>query len=68
MPEPSVQTPLEVDDIDRLGIERGREFERVGNAYAKEHATRPSTIGIAISSNPLSLLAWYVSISRLNTE
>ncbi|GFG15833.1 putative epoxide hydrolase [Aspergillus lentulus] len=58
MPEPSVQTPVEVDDIDRLGIERGREFERVGNAYAKEHATRPSTIGIAISSNPLSLLAW----------
>lgn len=41
MPEPSVQTPLEVDDIDRLGAEKGREFERVGDAYAKKHDIRP---------------------------
>ncbi|KAJ5819033.1 epoxide hydrolase [Penicillium riverlandense] len=58
MPEPSMQKPLEVDDLDRVGIERSRNFESVGNAYAKEHATRPSTVGIAVSSNPLSLLAW----------
>lgn len=58
MLEPPVQKPLEVDDVDLIGVERGRVFESVGNAYAKEHATRPSTVGIAISSNPLSLLAW----------
>ncbi|KAA8651353.1 uncharacterized protein ATNIH1004_000235 [Aspergillus tanneri] len=58
MAEPSGMEPLELDDVDRIGLERGRKFVSVGNAYAKEHATRPSTVGIAVSTNPLSLLAW----------
>lgn len=31
-----------------------------GTAYAQEHATRPSTIGHVLNSNPLATLAWYV--------
>lgn len=30
----------------------------MGSAYAVEHATRPSTIGLALPTNPLALLAW----------
>ncbi len=29
--------------------------------YGLEHATRPSTIGIVVGCNPMSLLAWYVT-------
>ena len=29
-------------------------------AYAMEHATRPSTVGLVVGCNPISLLAWYV--------
>ena len=28
--------------------------------YALEQGTRPSTVGLAIGCNPMSLLAWYV--------
>ena len=29
-------------------------------AYAMEHATRPSTVGLVVGCNPISLLAWCV--------
>lgn len=46
-------TPEEAEHLERT--ERWRE---TGFAYALEHGTRPSTIGLVVSSNPLALLAW----------
>jgi microsomal epoxide hydrolase len=39
-------------------MERNAAWMKKGLAYALEHGTRPATVGLAISSNPLALLAW----------
>jgi len=39
-------------------IERTEAWRETGLAYALEHGTRPSTVGLAISSSPLAMLAW----------
>ncbi|KZL64874.1 epoxide hydrolase [Colletotrichum tofieldiae] len=39
-------------------MERTEVWRKTGLAFALEHGTRPSTVGLAISSNPLALLAW----------
>ncbi|PSN66614.1 epoxide hydrolase-like protein [Corynespora cassiicola Philippines] len=39
-------------------IERAKKWQVTGNAYALEHATRPGTIGLVLSSSPLALLTW----------
>lgn len=57
MPEP--KSPIgTLDDQDRIAIARSAEFAKTGGAYGSEHATRPSTIGFVLSSNPIALLAW----------
>jgi microsomal epoxide hydrolase len=58
MPEPAGADMAAVDDLERKGLERATWFKKVGSAYALEHATRPSTIGFVLASNPLALLAW----------
>ncbi|KAK0353752.1 hypothetical protein LTS02_007981 [Friedmanniomyces endolithicus] len=40
------------------GLVRYNDFGNLGNAYAREHGTRPSTIGLVLSSSPVALLAW----------
>lgn len=45
-------------DFERAGVERGMTFIAFENAYAKEQASRPATIGLILSTNPLALLAW----------
>ena len=61
-------SPLEIQ-----GLARGHDFSTRGNAYGLVHATRPSTIGFVIGSNPIALLAWsafmvcssiYINISK----
>jgi len=58
-----VQQPEDVP-IDTLngdeqkGLDRYDAFNTLGNAYAREHGTRPSTIGLVLSSSPIALLAW----------
>ncbi|KAL1845396.1 hypothetical protein VTK73DRAFT_588 [Phialemonium thermophilum] len=39
-------------------LERTQKWRSTGMAYAMEHATRPATIGLVLSSSPLALLAW----------
>lgn len=39
-------------------LERSAAWLKTGLAYALEHGTRPATIGLVVSSNPLALLAW----------
>ncbi|KAK5994496.1 Putative epoxide hydrolase [Cladobotryum mycophilum] len=58
MPDPGHISGTDYNDLDKEGIARATEFIRTGSAYALEHATRPSTIGLALSSSPLALLAW----------
>ncbi|KAK4948293.1 hypothetical protein LTR10_012827 [Elasticomyces elasticus] len=43
---------------EQKGLERYNNFNEMGNAYAREHGTRPSTIGLVLSSSPVALLAW----------
>jgi microsomal epoxide hydrolase len=60
LPEPANVDSSSIDDLERKGLERTEWFKTVGSAYALEHATRPSTVGFVLASNPLALLAWYV--------
>ena len=39
-------------------VRRHEDFGNLGSAYAREHGTRPSTIGLVLSSSPIALLAW----------
>ena len=39
-------------------LQRCTEFDTTGYAYAIEQGTRPSTLGLALASNPIALLAW----------
>lgn len=49
---------------DGLSVQEAQEMKRTetwaqtGLAFVLEHGTRPATAGLAISSNPLALLAW----------
>lgn len=43
---------------DSTTARRAELFRATGMAYAMEQATRPSTIGLALSSSPLALLSW----------
>lgn len=39
-------------------LKNAKHWREYGTSYALEHATRPSTIGLVLSSSPLALLAW----------
>ncbi|KAK5685050.1 hypothetical protein LTS10_003125 [Elasticomyces elasticus] len=43
---------------EQKGLERYNNFNEIGNAYAREHGTRLSTIGLVLPSSPVALLAW----------
>jgi microsomal epoxide hydrolase len=62
MPEPADASKT-LSPTEEIGLIRANEFLRIGSAYALEHATKPSTIGMVLSSSPLALLAWYFSFS-----
>jgi microsomal epoxide hydrolase len=47
-----------LSEVERQGLQRRAEFMNTGRAYALEHATRTSTIGHVLASNPIALLAW----------
>ncbi|KAF8324162.1 epoxide hydrolase-like protein [Cantharellus anzutake] len=53
---PAEGLPLTPADEERFKV--SQKFRMTGLAYAMEHATRPSTIGHVLSSNPIALLAW----------
>lgn len=57
MAEPS--NPIgEVTATDLEDLKRATEFSKTASGYALEQATRPSTLGLVLSSSPLALLAW----------
>ncbi|RDW93004.1 epoxide hydrolase family protein [Aspergillus mulundensis] len=55
-PSPAASNNLSRDEEEH--IKRSNAWQQTGFAYALEHATRPSTIGLVISTNPLALLGW----------
>ena len=51
--------PLDqMTDVEKEALERRKTWGETGTSYASEHGTRPATIGLALSTNPLALLAW----------
>ncbi|KAL2863276.1 epoxide hydrolase family protein [Aspergillus lucknowensis] len=55
------ETPGSLEDLtpeEKNHMEWSTKWRETGLAYALEHGTRPSTVGLAISSSPLALLAW----------
>ncbi|KAI8719897.1 EHN domain-containing protein [Fusarium sp. LHS14.1] len=45
-------------DEELMSLQRGKNFVTNAMSYALIQATRPSTVGIAIGSSPVALLAW----------
>lgn len=58
MQEPAGVAASAVSDAERKQLERAQRFFATGHAYGLEHATRPATIGLALSASPVALLAW----------
>lgn len=48
----------EITEAEHEGLGRAREFLKSGSSYAIQHATKPATIGLVLSTNPIALLAW----------
>ena len=59
-----VNIPVTPEEQARLA--RGAAWAKTGNAYAFEHGTRPSTISLTLSTNPLAMLAWCVRTPNSN--
>lgn len=50
-----------LSQAEREALDRGAVFRQTGWAYGIEQGTRPNTLGFALSSSPLALLAWFVA-------
>lgn len=48
----------DASEAERKGLQRAEWFGSNASAYAMMHATRPATVGLALGSSPLALLAW----------
>ncbi|KAK4574473.1 hypothetical protein LTR86_001314 [Recurvomyces mirabilis] len=57
MPESEAEEQA-LDSKDQAAVKRARDFTNMGSAYARFHGTRPSTIGLVLSTSPVALLAW----------
>ncbi len=58
----------DLTDSEKQGLARGLDFYTMGSAYALEHATKPSTIGLVLASNPMALMAWYGQFHRAHNQ
>ncbi|OAL17347.1 hypothetical protein AYO22_11714 [Fonsecaea multimorphosa] len=59
MNEPAqLKGSTQLTETEREGLERMAVFNNSGRGYAVTHATRPSTIALVLTSNPLAMLAW----------
>lgn len=65
MPEPEGIKGAHISDIEKEGLKRADTFLNLGSSYALQHATKPSTIGLVLASNPIALLAWYATLPQI---
>lgn len=47
-------------DQENVTLERMKQYKKDGTAYLKIQATRPETVGVALSDSPVGQLAWIV--------
>lgn len=59
-------SPDSVNDLEKKGLVQASEFGRIDSAYALEHATPSSTIGLALASKLLALLDRRGSATQYN--
>jgi microsomal epoxide hydrolase len=52
-----------LDETDLEQNQRAAKFKKTASGYAIEQATRGSTIGLVLASNPLATLAWYILLT-----
>ncbi|MFD2523251.1 epoxide hydrolase family protein [Emticicia soli] len=45
-------------DAEKIGLEQMKQYKKDGTAYLEIQATRPNTIGIALTDSPVGQLAW----------
>ena len=45
-------------EAEKAGLKRSEWFDREGTAYGVLHATKPSTIGLALADSPVAVLSW----------
>lgn len=57
MPDPGNVPQTELNEVEK-GLLRAQKFHLLESSYALQHATKPSTIGLVLATNPLALLAW----------
>lgn len=58
VPKPEGATLDDLDDEDKVAMKRYEWFATGAISYMGMHATRPSTVGLAIATNPIAVLAW----------
>lgn len=58
MPDPGTIGAGEVSAVEKESLARSQVFIAMGSAYGLIQATKPSTIGLTLSSSPIALLAW----------
>ena len=71
VPPPAGVNPMTDPNLNgqhRQDFVRAAWFRNVGSAYSQEHATRPATIGLVLSSSPIALLAWCVKFTFMKIE
>jgi microsomal epoxide hydrolase len=56
--EPSEADYAQLTSEEKEHVERSKIWNKTGTGYGLEHGTRPSTIGLVLSSSPLALVAW----------
>ena len=56
LPDPTPETKL--SEAEKREISRGKEFMATGSGYMQLQRTKPFTIGLAIASSPLAVLAY----------
>lgn len=63
MEDESERLEDDITESECKGLDRARQFLKTGSSYAIQHATKPATIGLVLSSSPVALLAWWVRSS-----
>ncbi|KXX82521.1 putative epoxide hydrolase [Madurella mycetomatis] len=48
----------DTNETEKKGLQRAEWFNSHASAYVRMHSTRPATVGLALGSSPLALLAW----------
>lgn len=58
--KPDNYADLPATELEATAAKRGPVWRNTASTYAAEHGTRTSTIGLALSSNPIAMLSWWV--------